>query len=278
MTPNISVLILTLNEEKNLPRCLETVAWSDDVVVFDSYSTDRTVEIARNFGARIVQRRFDDERSHRTESLRAGFKHPWVFNPDADEFATPELVREMCDAVARDGNRVAAFRVRRMDMFMGRWIRHASLYPTWLVRLFRPESIHFERTINLRYLVNGPEGRLNGHLVHHSFNKGLEEWMHKHNRYSTCEAAESLKSLSTDGLPWGALLSADAVERRRALKELSSRLPARPTLRFLYMYLLRGGCLDGLAGYHYCRLVSLYEYLICLKLKELRRREAGLPV
>src|SRR5690348_11403726 len=107
-----SVLILTLNEEKNLPRCLESVRWSDDVVVFDSYSQDRTVEIARAWGARVYQRQFDNERDHRDASLRVDFKHPWVFNPDADEVCTPELASEMGCVVADTARQEAAYRVR----------------------------------------------------------------------------------------------------------------------------------------------------------------------
>jgi glycosyltransferase involved in cell wall biosynthesis len=273
----ISVLILTLNEEANLPACLEAVRWSDDVVVFDSGSTDRTAAIARDFGARVVERRFDNERAQRTASLQVGFKHPWVFNPDADEVATPELCDEML-RVVQAGRPEVAYRVRYRNMFMGRWLRHSSLYPTWIVRLFRPEKLSFERTINLRYVIDGPEGRLQEHLVHYSFNKGLNAWIDKHNRYSWHEAEEALKSMRQGGAPWRDLLAWDAVRRRRALKELSFRLPFRPTLRFLYMYLFRLGFLDGRAGLTYCRLLALYEYLIVLKMREIRRREQGLPV
>src|ERR1051325_1376739 len=118
---SISVLILTLNEEQNLPRCLESVRWSDDVVVLDSFSSDRTVEIAKQFGARVIQRRFDNERDHRTASIHVGFKNPWVYNPDADEIATPELIREMHEVVANP-NHAVAYRVRVKHMFMAQWM------------------------------------------------------------------------------------------------------------------------------------------------------------
>lgn len=274
----ISVLILTLNEEANLPRCLESVKWSDDIVVFDSFSTDRTVEIARAAGARVVQRKFDNERNHRAASLRVGFKHPWVYNPDADEITTPELRDEMRCVVTDKAKVEVAFRCRFKTMFMGRWIRHSSLYPTWVVRLFRPEAISFERDINLRYVVNGPEGRLNSHFVHYTFNRGLNAWFEKHNRYSWQEAEESLKSLAASQWSLRSVFTSDPVARRRALKELSFRLPCRPLLRFLYMYVLRRGFLDGRPGYHYCRLLAVYEYMIVLKMKEIRRRSQGLPM
>lgn len=274
----ISVLILTLNEEANLPRCLESVRWSDDIVVLDSFSTDRTVEIARAAGARVFQRRFDNERDHRAASLRVGFRHPWVYNPDADEVTPSELRDEMLSVVGDHSRREVAYRVRFKTMFFGRWIKHSSLYPTWVVRLFRPEKLSFERQINLRYVINGPVGKLQNHFEHYTFNKGLNAWFDKHNRYSWQEAEESLKSLGPGQWRVGSLFAADPVVRRRALKELSFRLPCRPLLRFLYMYVLRRGFLDGLSGYHYCRLLAIYEYMIVIKMKEIRRRSQGLPI
>ena len=272
----LSVLILTLNEETNLPACLESVNWCDDVVVFDSFSSDRTVKIARAAGARVVQRPFDNERDHRAASLKVAFKHPWVYNPDADEITTPELRDEM-QAVVRDVTRVeTAYRVRFKTMFMGRWLRYSSMYPTWVVRLFRPEAIVFERTINLRYVVKGAEGRLHSHFLHYTFNNGLNKWFEKHNRYSWQEAGESVRSLSSGQCSVDQLVSRDPVVRRHAMKEISFRLPCRPALRFLYMYFMRLGLLDGVAGYHYCRLLAIYEYMIVLKMKEIERRKHGL--
>lgn len=163
---------------------------------------------------------------------------------------------------------------------MGKWIPHATLYPSWFIRLYRNSKIHYEpRKVHEYPTVDGKVGSLKEHFLHYSFNKGLEDWFAKHNRYSTAEAAESLKSISDGRLDIGGLFSfSDPVRRRRAMKELSFRLPMRPTLRFLYMYALRGGFLDGSPGYHYCRMISYYEYMIVLKMKEQRRREKGLPI
>jgi len=127
---SVSVLILTLNEEVNLPSCLESVSWCDDIVVFDSYSTDRTVEIAKAYGARVVRRHFDNERGHRAASLRVGFKHPWVYNPDADEVTPEDLRDEILRTVADPTLTPMAYRMRFKNMFMGKWICHSSLYPT----------------------------------------------------------------------------------------------------------------------------------------------------
>lgn len=266
----ISVLILTLNEERNIARCLEAVKWSDDIVVLDSHSTDGTVEIAKAAGARVYQRQFDNEASQRTYALREiSFKHPWVYNPDADEEPTPELCREMIEAIQKSPAETVAYQMRFKTMFMGKWIKYSSLYPTWVIRLMRPEKIRFERTINLTYVVDGAEGRLRGHFLHHTFSNGLDAWFAKHNTYSQFEALETLKSLSGDFRRWRDLFWPRApTARRRALKELSFRLPFRPALRFLYMYFIRLGFLDGPPGFHYCVLLSIYEYMIVLKVRE----------
>lgn len=267
----ISVLILTLNEEANLTACLESVKWSDDIVVFDSFSTDKTVEIAKAFGARVIQRKFDNEKNHRIFSLREiFFKYTWVYNPDADEITPEDLRDEMLSVVSDPKRTEAAYRVRFKTIFMGKWIRHSSLYPTWVMRLFRPEKISFDREINLNYITNGTESYLKNHFLHYTFNKGLDAWFEKHNKYSSQEAEESLKSLTEPNINWSDIFSFDnPAGCRKALKELSFRLPFRPLLRFIYMYFLRLGLLDGWAGFHYCCLLSIYEYMIVLKMEEI---------
>jgi glycosyltransferase involved in cell wall biosynthesis len=271
----ISVLILTKDEEINLPRCLDSVSWCDDIVVLDSGSTDRTVEIATRSGARVFFRDFDNENAQRTHSLGLPFRHSWVYNPDADEIATEELVSEMFRCVENAPKDAAVFRMRRKDMLLGRWIKRSSLYPTWLVRLYRPDRIRFDRQINLTISASGSQHMLSGHLIHYSFSKGISAWIDKHNRYSGFEALESLKSASN--VPPGVLqaISLNPVVRRSALKEFSSRMPGRPLLRFVYMYCFRLGVLDGMPGLYYCTLVAFYELMIVIKMIENKRRSAG---
>lgn len=270
----VSVLILTLNEQDNLPACLASVAWSDDIVVFDSLSTDRTVEIARAAGARVIQRPFDNWAAHQNWALaNIAFKHPWVYYSDADEVVAPELRDELLAVARADGRGCVAYSVRYRNFFMGRWIRHCGIYPVWVLRFFRPERVKWERLVNPVPVVDGATGRLGAHFDHYSFSKGLDAWVDKHNRYSRQEAEECLKALAAGRRPaLSALLGRDAAARRRALKELSVRMPCRPLLRFVYMYGLRLGFLDGRPGYHYCRLLAIYEYLIVVKMIERRRR------
>jgi glycosyltransferase involved in cell wall biosynthesis len=271
----VSVLILTLNEEINLARCLEGLRWSDDVVVLDSYSTDGTLEIARKYGVRVVQRKFDSWSAHQNWAVtNIPFKYPWVYYSDADEVVTSELAAAVDEAVRSDRPEVA-YRVLRKEMLWGRWLRFSSMYPVWILRLFRPEKIRWERLVNPIAVVDGPTGQIREHIVHYSFNKGLFEWVKKHNAYALFEAKEAIASVrSGSGVSLSDLLARqDPVRRRKALKNLSFRMPFRPLLRFLYMYVLRMGCLDGWSGLTYCRLVSMYELMIDLNVREIQAAE-----
>jgi glycosyltransferase involved in cell wall biosynthesis len=273
----ISVLILTLNEERNIVDCLRSVQWSDDIVVLDSFSQDRTVELAESMGARVIQRSYVSERDQREFGIRhISFRHGWVYNPDADEITTPELRDEMLSVVKQTDISAVAFRVRFKTMLFQKWIRFSSLYPTWVVRLFRPEFLRFERETNLTYVVDGLEGRLQNHFLHYTFNNGFDAWFQKHNSYSKGEALETIRELRKTRINWWDMLAfSRPVQRRRALKRLSFSLPCRPLIRFLYMYLFRLGFLEGRAGFTYCRLLAIYEYMIVLKVREFRLREAG---
>jgi glycosyltransferase involved in cell wall biosynthesis len=266
----ISVLILTQNEEINLPGCLASVAWSDDIVVFDSFSTDRTVEIAQAAGARVIQHAFENFGAQR-EAGRAmvAYKNPWLLVLDADERVDPELVDEIKRVLAHDCP-FDAFRMRMKNHFMGQWVKYSTLYPGWCVRLLRHQAVHYEvRSVHEYPVVTTLIGELNGHLLHYSFNKGLSDWIGKHNRYATLEAEENKRILACGDMDLMGIFSFDPIRRRRALKLLSMRLPCRPMLRFLYMYVFRRGFLDGMPGFSYCRLMYFYELMIVLKLQEL---------
>jgi glycosyltransferase involved in cell wall biosynthesis len=270
----VSILILTRDEEANLPGCLAAVAWSDDVVVLDSLSTDGTAAIAEAAGARVVRRAFDNWSAHQNwamENIR--FKHPWVFYLDADERMTDGLRAEV-EAIAADGGRPeVAYFCGRTNYFMGRWIKHCYP-PSWLMRFFRPERVRFERLVNPMPVIDGPYGYLAGRFTHYNFSKGFAEWFDKHNKYSSMEALEGIKlaSAARDG---ASVFSRDGATRRRAIKHLSFRLPFRPLSKFLYLYLWRLGFLDGRPGLTYCVLQSIYEYQIALKIREIRLRERG---
>lgn len=267
----ISVIIPTLNEETDLPGCLASVAWSDDVHVFDSFSSDRTVEVALALGAQVTQRRFDNYASHRNAALDLPcLRHDWVLFLDADERITPELAREMVRELRDVQEDVGAFRLRRRDIFMGKWLKHAQISPFY-IRLLRRGQVRYEREVNEVARVRGEIRDLREPFDHFPFSKGLAHWVDKHNRYSSMEARCALSSRqgTVDYSPWRALFARDFNERRFHQKEWFYRLPARPLMKLLYMLFIRRGLLDGLAGIRYALLQTAYEYLIVLKTQEL---------
>lgn len=265
----ISALVLTLNEEKNISRCISALKWCDEIFVLDSYSTDKTVQIAESLGARIFYRHFDNERSQREYSVGLPFKNDWIFNPDADEIPDAELIEEILQSVSGAADSIHAFRMRFKVVFLGKWIKNSSLYPTWSCRLFRRTKISFSRSVNLQYNFPGQVVRLNGHFWHFTFNNGLHAWFEKHNRYSTFEANETLlyEFNVRDIL---SVLSFDPVRRRYGVKCISQLMPLRFIMRFFYMYLFRLGILDGIAGLYYCAMISYYELMIEVKIRERR--------
>jgi glycosyltransferase involved in cell wall biosynthesis len=272
----VSIFIQTLNEEVNLPVCLKSVSFSDDIVVLDSFSSDQTEEITRSAGARFYQRKYDGRAANQNWAVEnIPFKYPWVYYSDADEVVTPDLRDEILRVVSDREREEVVYRLRYKNMFMGHWNKHSSMYPTWVPRLFRPECIRWDRGANPVPIITGKEGLLQGHFLHYSFNKGMAAWFEKHNKYSNFEAYETMKELQNGTLRWKDLLIGSAANRRQALKKLSFRLPARPLAKFMYMYFARGGCLDGVAGLHYCLLQSVYEYMITIKVRELTLRERG---
>lgn len=273
---DVSVLILTLNEEINLPACLASVKWCDDVVVFDSYSTDGTVDIARVAGARFVQRTFDNYAYQRNAALtEVQYKHPWILMIDADERVPVELHDEIKSAMRNRDPATTLFAMRRKDMFRGKWLRGSSGYPTWFGRLVLLGHISVEREVNEQYYTDGKVGFLKEHLVHYPFRKGIAYWLERHNRYSSMEAA-ALIGKNEGSIKWKSICSRDPLIRRRTLKQLALRLPGRPLWVFLFLYILRRGFLDGLEGFTYCMLRAMYEYMIDIKVMELRRRKKGL--
>lgn len=274
----ISVLVLTKNEEQDLPGCLASVAWSDDVHVLDSKSTDRTVEIARERGARVTEREFDNWAAHQNWALEnVPFRHPWVFYIDADERMTPELRNSVMAAAQTPGDAVA-FKVQRRDFLMGTWLRHVQA-SAFYMRLFRPEKMHYERLVNPVSIPNGPAGTVKGYLDHLPFSKGMAHWIERHNAYSTLEARQIVlnRQSATEFSAMGALAEKDFHKRRYHQKELFYRLPARAFAKFLLLYFVKRGFLDGRAGLTYSVLQSIYEYFIVLKTRELEETGRDLP-
>jgi glycosyltransferase involved in cell wall biosynthesis len=273
----VSVVIPTLNEESNIARCLDHLTWADEVVVVDSGSSDRTQEIAREYGAKVISFEWNGRWPKKKNwTLRhAPLANEWVLIVDADEWITPELAREV-QSVATAQSTMAGHYVNRRFIFMGRWIKHCGYYPSWNLRLIRRGRGEYERLTDVgntgsgdnevheHVVPTGPVGYLDNDMLHFAF-PNIHTFMEKHNRYSNWEAiVQHQQGESEDSGEIGDLLS-----RRRRLKNLSRSMPFRPTLRFLYAYVFRGGFLDGKAGYVFCRLLAIYEYLSVAKHTEL---------
>lgn len=270
---NISVLILTKNEEHDLPGCLESVRWSDDVHVLDSFSTDNTVQLALRAGAHVSQRTFDGYASQRNAGLALAFKHPWLLILDADERMPSDTARELESITASASEKICAFSLRRRDIWWGRWLKHSQISP-FFVRLVRTGKVHYEREINEVLVVSGETGQAKGMFDHYPFSKGIGHWLDKHNRYSSMEA-ELIASGNVISPSWKtALFSKDFHLKRQHQKAIFYGMPARPLIKFIYMVVARRAFLDGWPGIRYAILQSIYEYCIVLKVKEIQERRS----
>ncbi|MEQ9411982.1 MAG: glycosyltransferase family 2 protein [Fuerstiella sp.] len=275
----VSVVILTRNEEVNIARCVGAVAWSDDIVVVDDGSTDRTVALAEAGGARIVRHKFVSFAAQRNWAMEAaGLKHDWVLHLDADEVVTPELWQEIQQALKNADDSTVAFRMCRRTMLLDSWLKYSDGFPVWIMRLVRQGRVEFEDCGHGEVAVPevaGTMGVIREPFLHFAFSKGLTDWIDRHNRYSTREAELELRQYS--GLKWKNLFSFDRAVRRSALRSLSRRLPFRPAFRFFYQYVVQRGCLDGRAGWTFSRMMAMYEGWIVMKRQEMRRSRKGQP-
>ncbi|HEY2138997.1 MAG TPA: glycosyltransferase family 2 protein [Chthoniobacterales bacterium] len=274
----VSVIVPIKNEAANLPRCLECVRWADEIFVVDSQSTDGSIEIAQQFGAQVVQFEFNGtwpkKKNWALENLP--FRNEWIFILDADEVLPPEAEQEFGRVILEAGE-IAGYWINRRFRFMGKWLRH-SYYPNWNLRLFRHSLGRYEKLteadtrsgdneVHEHVIVRGPTGRLHCEMDHYAF-PTVEVFVEKHNRYSNWEARVSAERRLAGS---AARISSGEVGRRRKLKLLSQRMPFRPLLRFLYIYVWQKGFLDGREGYYFARLHALYEFLSVAKTAELIR-------
>jgi glycosyltransferase involved in cell wall biosynthesis len=274
----VSVLILTKNEELDLPGCLNSVKFSDDVHVFDSESTDATREIATALGAKLTVRKFDNYATQRSVALQLPFLHTWVLVLDADERVPEALAREIAQTVQDVPDNVSAFTVRRRDFLWGTWLKHAQMSPFY-VRLHRVGKTRYVRDVNEVVEVDGETRQLQEPFDHFPFSKGISYWIERHNRYATGEAKLLVERNYVQDVSWKkALFSKDFHERRVAQKAIFYCMPCRPAIKWLYLMFVRGGVLDGSAGITYSTLVFLYEYMIEVKRRELLRIRKGLSL
>jgi glycosyltransferase involved in cell wall biosynthesis len=275
-TPPLSCLVFTLNEEINLPWCLESLSWCSDVVVVDSFSTDRTESIARSAGARFVQHPFTGFGDQRNWALdEVPLHQPWALILDADERVPPELAVELAQRLRDAPADVAAYRLRRRLHMWGKWLRYSSLYPTWVVRLVRVGRVRYvNRGHAETQLVEGRIESLANDLIDEN-HKGLEAWWHRQVEYAAQEAAYELRQPPA---PLRHLFCLDPLLRRAALKSLARKVPGRGLWYFLYAYFWRAGFLDGAAGFRFCLMKAICQSLIGLKKFDLAQQRPPSPV
>jgi glycosyltransferase involved in cell wall biosynthesis len=260
----VSVVVLTLNEEPNIRRCLASVAWAGQVMVMDSGSTDGTVSVARSLGAEVVEQPWLGFSAQRECSLRLPLiRHNWVYFVDADEWVSPQLAREITARLVDPD--CAAFAHRLRLVFMGTWIRHCGWYPgSWVVRLVDRRYTKYDGSlVGERACVDGRVQRLANDIVDED-RKGLAAWLHKHVRYAQLECErradaghlpQRLRALRNG--------SSSRPLARGILKELVfPAVPAKPALLFTYMYIARLGFLDGVAGLRFCIYHAWFEITV----------------
>jgi glycosyltransferase involved in cell wall biosynthesis len=269
----VSVLVFTLNEEKNLDTCLDCLDWCDDKFVVDSYSTDRTRDICEGRGVPFVQHAFDGFGTQRNWALQnLDLKYDWVLILDADERVPPELSLELAQLAATNRPHMGAYRLKRRFYMWGRWLRYSSLYPSWVVRFVHRRKVEYvNRGHGETQKVNGEVGEIRSFLIDEN-HKGLDEWFSRHVRYARKEAEYEL---DREELPWTirSVFDADPLQRRAALKRFAGAVPGRAQIYFLYCYIARLGFLDGRDGFVFCRMKSIYQNMIAIEKHDLRKRQ-----
>ena len=274
MKTPVSIVILTKNEQADLPRCLEALTWTDDIHMLDSGSTDDTLRIAESKGVKCYHRPFDSFGKQRNWALEnCALRYRWILFLDADEVAPVEFANEVARVAALPESNVAGYYCCWKMMLNDQWLRHADSFPKWQLRLVRSGAVKF-----IDFGHGQKEGEVTGILgyvktpyLHYAFSKGWSFWIEKHNRYSSLEADERLASKVSLKNIWGVHSS----QRNTRIKILVSRVPGWPLLRFIHAYFFTLGFLDGRAGLRYAILMAYYEFMIRLKISEKKRAQRG---
>lgn len=268
----ISIVILTKNEEKDLPDCLSSIDWCDDIHVVDSGSTDNTVKLAQSANVAVYSHTFESFGNQRNWSLDyCQFKHEWVLFLDADERSTPEFRHTLLTAIATATPNIAGYYCCWKMMLNGRWLKRTDSFPKWQFRVLRLGKAHF-----IDYGHGQKEGAIQGRLeylkepyLHFFLSKGWGYWLERHNHYSDLEAQARVGV----EIEWNDIFSGNGSLRNKSLKPLVSRIPGWPLVFFLTTYFLRFGFLEGKPGLIYCINLAYYEFLIQVKIAEITSRK-----
>lgn len=282
---SLSVLILTSNEESNIGKCLESIRPTGaQVYIVDSGSRDRTVEIARSMGAKVLENPWKTYADQFNWGLdHAGIGSDWIMRMDADEEIMPDLAVAINGFLENPPAGVTGVYVRRRVFFMGRWIRHGGYYPTWLLRIFRRGAGRCETLWMDEHIVlgHGKTVEIKKDIIDKN-NKDLTFWTDKHNKYASREVLDIVgrNRRAENGFLSGKLSGPQASSRRWVKDNLYSRFPlfVRPLLYYLYRYFVRLGFLDGREGLIFHFLQGFwYRFLVDAKLYEYRKSMQDKP-
>jgi glycosyltransferase involved in cell wall biosynthesis len=266
----LTAIVLTHNEAGNIGPCLEDLNWVDEVIVVDSYSQDRTLELAQETrpDVRIFQNPFEDFGQQRNWALDETHpRHDWILFFDADE-RCPEGFQEAVTSTVRNPRGKVGFYLCYRNFFLGTWLKRTTFFPSWQLRLLRRGEVRYTKMGHGQMEVtDGPLDYINEPYDHFGFSKGISQWIARHNAYST-EEVELIQQQQREPLALRELWSTDPVVRRRCLKRLAARNPLRPWMRFVYAYFVQLGFLDGRAGLLYCLLRLSHDLQIAVKLAE----------
>lgn len=273
----ISVIVLAFNEEKNIEDCLRSVAgWVDAIYVVDSFSTDKTLELAKKYTSNIYQNPFRNYSQQRNWALaNLPFKSPWVFNLDADH-RVDELLRDELQTFFSGPvpEKVNGLLITRKAIFMGRWIKHGGHYPVYHSALFRTGTGRCEdRLYDQHFVVEGHLEKVRGNIVD-IISDSLTKFTDRHNKWASLEAEEQL---SGEGGEIRSDIFGHAIEKRRALRNFYNSAPLflRCFLYFVYRYFIRLGFLDGKQGLIFHFLQGFwYRFLVDAKIYESMRCQA----
>lgn len=283
MTVPISVLITTYNEEINIEDCLKSCeGWSGEVIIVDSFSTDSTLEIARQYKAKIVQHQYvspSDQKNWALDTIP--FENEWILILDADERVMTELWTELSDIISKDGAGYTGYNVNRRYFFYGKWIKHSGWYPSWNLRFFKHRMGRYEdRKVHEHIIIDGPVGYCKNDLIHED-RRDFNAWMTKQIQFARTEAEEryNASNRSKKNPFHKTILFGDPIQRKRAIKEnIWMHLPFRSVIRFVYLYFVRLGFLDGAHGFRFCILWAILEYVILTYYWELKSYKEGAPI
>ncbi|MFZ1005864.1 MAG: glycosyltransferase family 2 protein [Candidatus Sulfotelmatobacter sp.] len=279
----VSVIIPVRNEAKNLPRCLQALKDVGQVLVIDSQSTDETVEVARSYGAQVVQFHYQGgwpkKRQWAMDTLPLA--HDWILLLDADEVLTRELSQEISSAIQTPA--IDGYSILLRTWFLGRVLRHGDV-GLWKLSLFRRGKGRFEcrltnqdvsmadMEIHEHIIVEGATSKLRNPLLHHNV-ESLSRYIQKHDEYSNWEARVLLERGNDSDKELPPSLFGSQAQRRRWLKRKLFAMPGSPVLLFLYRYLLRFGFLDGAPGLIYCGFQAVQMFHTKAKIYELKRKK-----